>query len=81
MRAPIGTAAPTWPCPRCTTDMRRVFTAPMLGRAPRALVTAIDRAEATAGAPDVVASPPARPAHHRPAAAPPNPALRRLPRP
>ncbi|MHA6792039.1 zinc ribbon domain-containing protein [Pseudonocardia bannensis] len=77
VRAPIGTAAPAWPCPRCTTDLRRVFTAPLLGLAPRALVSAIDRAEATASAPGVVTSPPPR----RPPVAPRNPALRRLPRP
>ncbi|NMI01310.1 zinc ribbon domain-containing protein [Pseudonocardia acidicola] len=81
VRRPIGTAPATWPCPRCAEDMPRVFTAPMLSFAPRAQINAIDRAEATAGEPSVVTALPPRPASRRTPMAPPDPALRRLPRP
>ena len=78
--SPIGTAAPRRPCPACSGEARRVFTAPMLSRASRPAVAAIERAERSAHEPDVVTSlPPA--GRRRPAPAQPSPAQRRLPRP
>jgi hypothetical protein len=78
---PIGTAPPAVPCPGCGEPAPRVFTPPLLGLAPRRVVAAIDRAEASRYEPAVVSAPPRRPAHLRTPVAPPNPALRRLPRP
>ncbi|WP_214367092.1 zinc ribbon domain-containing protein [Pseudonocardia sp. H11422] len=78
---PIGTAPATAVCPTCAADLPRAFTALMLGFASRPLMAAIDRAEATSCEPAVVSAPPPRPAHRRTPMAPPNPALRRLPRP
>jgi predicted nucleic acid-binding Zn ribbon protein len=76
---PFGTAPPARTCSSCGAEMPRVFTAPMLGLAPRGVVTAIDRAGASAESPAVVSRiPGSRP--HTPVA-PPNPKLRRLPRP
>lgn len=77
--APIGTAAATHDCPRCGAGARRTITAPMLSLAPRAFVTAHDRAARTADEPDVVIAPPAP--RRRQAVADGNPALQRLPRP
>lgn len=77
---PIGTAAPTWPCPVCAHDMARVFSAPMLALRRGAAVAAIDRTRATADVPDVVSALPPAGAGCR-AMASNNPALRRLPRP
>src|SRR3954447_12779203 len=78
---PIGTAPGAAACPRGDGASPRVFTAPMLGLAPRAAVALIDRTAATADPPRVVSSPPRRPAHRATPLAPPDPALRRLPRP
>jgi putative FmdB family regulatory protein len=76
---PFGTAPPTRACPSCGAEMSRVFTAPMLGLASRAVVAAIDRSAASAEAPAVVSRIPGAGAG---APAPPsNPKLRRLPRP
>jgi hypothetical protein len=61
--------------------MARVYSAPMLGLAPRRLVAEIDRTRATADMPAVVSAPPRLPAHRRTPLAAANPALRRLPRP
>ena len=66
------------PCPDCARPGARVFTAPMLSRAPRAVGRAIDRAARTREAPDVVTQPPRT---ARASRSPDNPALRRLPRP
>jgi hypothetical protein len=65
---PMGTAA-------------RVFRAPMLSLAPRALVAAIDGAEKTGDEPEVVSMVPPRAVRTRIPMAAQNPALRRLPRP
>jgi predicted nucleic acid-binding Zn ribbon protein len=76
---PIGTAPPTRACPSCGAEMSRVFTAPMLGLAPRGIVAAIDRTAASADSPAVVSRIPG--SGRRAPVAPPNPKLRRLPRP
>lgn len=81
MSAPIGTAPGTASCPGCDAESARQFTAPMLGLAPRSAVALLDRTRATADTPAVVTAPPSRPAHRATPLAPPNPALRRLPRP
>lgn len=56
----MGTAPPTLQCPDCGQQARRVFSAPMLGRLPRALTTAFESAERSGDEPDVVTSPPPR---------------------
>ncbi len=77
---PMGTAAPTSQCPVCDDEAVRVFRAPMLSLAPRALVAAIDRTEKSSDEPEVVSSVPPRPGRTpRPVAQ--NPAWQRLPRP
>lgn len=94
VQLPIGTATPTRRCPSCDAHMPRVFTAPMLGLAPRAILAAIDRTRASAESPTVVTRPPdaGRRARQTPALPNParstaarstaaNPAWRRLPKP
>jgi hypothetical protein len=76
---PMGMAGSQRPCPVCNSEAVRVFLAPMLSLAPRALMAAIDGTEKTRDEPDVVSALPPRRARTRPAAAQ-NPALRRLPR-
>jgi len=78
---PMGQAADKVPCPVCHDEAVRVFSAPMVSRGPRALVTAIDRAEKTRDEPEVVSSLPRRDPSKRTPMAPANPAFRRLPRP
>jgi hypothetical protein len=78
---PMGTAGPQWPCPICNSEAIRVFSAPMLSVASRALVAAIDRTEKTRDEPDVVSALPPRSARTRRPMAGRNPALQRLPRP
>ncbi len=79
--APIGTAPALLPCPACRNPSRRVFTAPRLSRASGPAFAAIERAERSASAPDVVTSlPPSARRTPRPGPAA-SPALRKLPRP
>jgi putative FmdB family regulatory protein len=78
---PMGTAAPKTQCPVCNNEAPRVFRAPMLSLAPRALVAAIDGAEKTGDEPEVVSMVPPRAVRTRIPMAAQNPALRRLPRP
>lgn len=78
---PIGTAAPLVRCAACGADAVRVFTAPMLTLAPRAIVAAIDLSERTRDEPAVVSSLPPGRGHRLPSTARANPALRRLPKP
>lgn len=78
---PMGTAGRASPCPTCGEDGGRVFAAPMLGLADPRVVAAIDRTERTRHEPEVVSAPPPARGRRRPPVAPPNPALRRLPRP
>ncbi len=58
---PIGTAPAQRPCPDCAAAMARVFAPPMIGRASRAHLAAIDRSERTRDTPDVVSAPPPGP--------------------
>lgn len=77
VRLPLGAAGPVARCVTCRGDARRVWSAPRLARAPRALRTALDRAEASAEAPAVVSRIPGG----RPTVAPrAHPARARLPR-
>jgi putative FmdB family regulatory protein len=79
---PLGTAPGTVVCPVCDAEATRVFTTPMLGTtASKALVGAIEHAEKTRDAPDVVTSVPRRPRHQRTPTVPLTPKLARLPRP
>ena len=77
----IGTAPASVPCPDCGRAARRVFTSPLLARTPPALVAAIDHAEQTREAPDLVTALPRRPPRERTPVLPLTPTLRRLPRP
>jgi hypothetical protein len=77
---PMGSAAHSAPCPACRQGSRRTYSAPMLGRASGPAARAIERAERTRDAPDVVTAPPPR-TRSRQATAPRNPMLKRLPRP
>jgi putative FmdB family regulatory protein len=78
---PIGTAPASIACPVCANEAGRVFSSPMISRAPRALVAALDHEEKTRHEPDVVTSLPPAPAHKRTPVLPLTPSLRRLPRP
>lgn len=78
---PIGTAPASIACPECAGEAERVFSTPMLSRAPRALVAALDHEEKTRSEPDVVTSLPPRPRHQRTPVLPLTPTLRKLPRP
>jgi putative FmdB family regulatory protein len=78
VKFPVGTAASRVHCSVCGSEAVRVFSAPLLARTPRPLVAAIDRAERSAEAPDVVSTIPAKPRARR---LPVNPAHARLPRP
>ncbi len=74
---PIGEAASDVPCPACGARAVRVFSAPTLARTPRRVVQALERAEKSAEAPEVVSSVPPRRKPRRPV----HPAHARLPRP
>jgi hypothetical protein len=77
LRFPLGEAVPVVRCTTCHGEAGRVWSAPLLARTPRPLSAAIDRAEGSAEAPQVVSRIPGR----RPAAATPaDPARARLPR-
>jgi hypothetical protein len=78
---PVGTATTHVACARCGRDAVRVFTAPLLSLAPRALMTAIDSTEKTRDEPEVISALPPRNVRKRTPMAPRNPALQRLPRP
>jgi putative FmdB family regulatory protein len=78
---PMGTAAPKSQCPACNSEAARVFGAPMLSFAPRALVAAIDRTEKTSDEPEVVSALPPRAGRTRNRTATQNPAWQRLPKP
>lgn len=79
--ARMGTAGQRVDCPRCGRGSPRVFTAPMLGLADRRVGAVVDRAERSRERPEVVTTLPTKPPSKRPRVAPPNPALKRLPRP
>lgn len=80
-RHPLGHQPASAPCPVCAGEARRVFSSPLLARSPRPLVAAMDRAEKSREAPEVVTSLPPAGARRRMPMVPPNPALQRLPRP
>ena len=81
VRRPIGTATPKSLCPVCDDDAVRVFRAPMLSLASRALMTAIDRTEKTRDVPDVVSALPSQAVRNRKQAIAQNPAWQHLPKP
>jgi putative FmdB family regulatory protein len=74
---PIGTAESAGPCPGCGAPGRRVYTAPLLNRAPKEVVLARSREEASRDAPQVTTAVP--PAATRPLRG--DPRWGRLPRP
>jgi predicted nucleic acid-binding Zn ribbon protein len=76
---PFGSAGPTLPCATCGAAMTRRFSPPMLGLAPRGIVSAMDRTRASAESPAVVTALPD--GGRRAPSAPANPAWKRLPRP
>jgi hypothetical protein len=78
---PMGMAAATSRCKICNKEAVRVFCAPMLSFAPRALVAAIDRTVKSRDEPEVVSALPPRPVRAHNSTATSNPAWRRLPRP
>lgn len=80
VRLPMGSAPDTLACPRCGDPARRVFTGPMLSTPHRDALKVIDATKATSDQPEVVTSLP-RGRRHRQPMAPPDPRLRRLPRP
>ncbi|MBE1531845.1 FmdB family zinc ribbon protein [Actinomadura algeriensis] len=73
----IGTAEPAESCAGCGGEAARVFTPPLLGRAPGAAARARDAAEASAHEPRIVRR---KPREVRPPA-PADPRHARLPRP
>jgi putative FmdB family regulatory protein len=79
---PIGTAPVSAGCPECGGPGRRTWTAPRLSAADPRRMALIDATKASADRPEVVTSPPRRPARDpRSSAVQRNPALGRLPRP
>jgi hypothetical protein len=78
---PLGTAPTKSVCPVCNNEAARVFRAPMLSLAPRALRAAIDRTEKSRDEPDVVPALPPRSVRSQNSPARQNPAWRHLPRP
>ena len=77
----MGDATDTVACLACDQDAVRVYSAPMLRRAPPNRVALIDKAEKSRDEPELVTSlPPHHPSKRTPLA-PPNPTLQRLPRP
>ena len=81
LTGPLGAPPQAAACPACSREARRVFSKPMLSRAPRALVAAIDNAEKSRHEPEVVTSLPPTGARKRTPVLPLTPTLRRLPRP
>lgn len=53
---PMTSLTPTHPCPTCAAESTRVFTAPHLASTPAGLHRAINAADASAEAPQVVRS-------------------------
>lgn len=79
VRRPMGDAPARTPCPCCAAPSARSYAPPMLSKASRAAMAAIDLAESTRERPEVVSTSPARPGRTR--GARPTPAQQRLPRP
>lgn len=81
VRLPMGSAPGTLACPGCGEPARRVFTGPMLSTPHREALKVIDATKATGDQPEVVTSLPTQGRRHRQPMAPPDPRLRKLPRP
>ncbi|ANH39358.1 hypothetical protein I601_2947 [Nocardioides dokdonensis FR1436] len=78
---PMGTAPSSLPCPRCAREAVRLFCPPRVSTGSRRIVEAIDRAERSRDAPEVVTRVPGAGARRPPVATATNPLTRRLPRP
>lgn len=80
---PVGTAPPHVDCPDCAQPARRVFSAPMLSAVDQNRMNLIDSTKASADRPEVVTSiPRGGRINSKPTPmAPPDPRLRKLPRP
>jgi putative FmdB family regulatory protein len=79
---PIGMAPESVTCLVCASEARRVFSVAMVRSGSRTAVSAaMDHAEKSRHAPDVVTSVPSTGAKRRTPVLPLSPALRRLPRP
>ena len=78
---PIGTAPATIVCEACSSEARRVFSAPMLRSPAREVMAALDHAEKSRDEPEVVTSIPSAGARRPPRMATMTPARARLPRP
>ena len=80
---PIGTAPPEMDCPACGRSVKRVYTSPMMSAVDPARMQLIDSTRATADSPEVVTSiPRGGRINSKPTPmAPPDPRLRKLPRP
>jgi putative FmdB family regulatory protein len=77
VQRPMGSAAPSAPCPSCGGDGRRSFSALPLRRTPGAFARALERQEAGTDRPEVVTSLPPRRTRRR---APADPRHATLPR-
>jgi predicted nucleic acid-binding Zn ribbon protein len=78
---PMGTAEARARCPECDSASGRVYAVPMLSVGSSGYLAALDHAEKSRDQPDVVSALPPRRGGPRTPLAPPNPALRRLPKP
>jgi putative FmdB family regulatory protein len=78
---PIGTAPASVPCPECADASMRVFSNPIVFRAPRELVAALDHEQKTRYEPDLVTSLPAKGNRKPTPMATLTPQLAKLPRP
>ncbi|MFM8240438.1 MAG: zinc ribbon domain-containing protein [Actinomycetota bacterium] len=79
----MGNAPASVPCPDCGADSRRVFSSPMISAVDERRMGLIDSTKATADAPQVLSSVPSGGRiNSRPTPmAPPDPRLKKLPRP
>ena len=80
---PVGTAPQTVDCPHCGAQARRVYSSPMLSVVDRGRMDLIDSTKSSADRPEVVTSVPrgGRINSKPTPMAPPDPRLRKLPRP
>ena len=80
---PVGTAPQSVDCPDCGEPAKRVYSSPMLSAVDQNRMGLIDSTKATADRPDVVTSiPRGGRINSKPTPmAPPDPRLRKLPRP
>lgn len=80
---PVGTAPQQIDCPECGQSAKRVYTSPMMSAADPQRMALIDSTKASADRPEVVTSVPrgGRLNSKPTPMAPPDPRLRKLPRP